>query len=76
MKKNIDATMLQQTLSSSTSIIFRLEKMRFLEHAVQWTYSPSQPLLPGACYRNQVAGLLRNPDTGDEVWDECLRYAP
>ena len=24
----------------------------------------------------QVAGLLRNPDTDDEVWDEWLRYAP
>lgn len=26
--------------------------------------------------RSQVAGLLRNPDTVDEVWDEWLRYAP
>lgn len=26
--------------------------------------------------RSQVAGLLRNPDTIVEVWDEWLRYAP
>lgn len=49
-------------------------RTRFPGHALYNSETAAATSLPGAC--SQVAGLLRNPDTGDEVWDEWLRYAP